>query len=173
MTLIVGVDPSAKKIAIVWHDTLTLTSGAVAYTLYKTGSQTSESLGKALDCMDEFALLASRLPADRQAWVELPVLSSRGAGSTVKQSQVRGIICGTLVNAGFVVYGANVTSWKKEVCGHGSADKAAVARAVRIQWPKIEPVIGGDGDLTDAAGIALYGKAILAKAQAIRTGGDA
>lgn len=174
MTVFVGIDPAARKIACIAYDDITQTTLVQAKVLYKAGSQTTESMGVALDYMLTWSADAASMgTGDKVAYVELPVLSSRGVGSTVKQSHIRGIICGTLVNAGFSVYGVNVQTWKKDICGNGHSDKADVGRVVRIKWPKIDRLLAGDGDLTDAAAITLYARLVSSRASAIRDAGSA
>jgi hypothetical protein len=50
-----------------------------------------------------------------------------------------------------------VSSWKKEVCGNGSLDKAGVARWLADNHPAYLDRCGGDQNLVDATCIALYG----------------
>lgn len=164
--LVVGIDPSAKKIAIVAACPLLLVSHVEAFVLYKgTAKQTPESLGRALDAMAQFLVWADQAAphGERYAWVEDPLVGRGGVITTMKQAFVGGIIRATLVNAGFKVYGVNVSTWKKDVCGTGLAKKPDVLRCVKTQWPKVEPLIGTDGDLADAAAICLYGQSVLAK----------
>lgn len=166
MDFILGVDPSAKKIALVGtcptlHSTL-----IEAITLYKTGKQEMKHLGDALLGMQQFLEAARPLTegVSCYAWVEQPMVRG-GTESALKQAYISGIIRATLVTAGFRVYNANVMTWKKEVCGNGRAEKSDVARAVRTQWPKVVDRLDGDGDLTDAAAIALYGQAVLTRSR--------
>ena len=159
MTLIVGCDPSTKKIALVWHDTVTLTSGCVTYKI-NTASQSMSpaSLGRAQDHMDTFVqMLAYMSPTDRQAWVEDPLVGKGGIRSTMVQAYVGGIIRASLHNAGFDVHDVHPSTWKKAVCGTGAAKKPDVARTIKVAWPKVHHLVESDGDLTDAAAIALYG----------------
>lgn len=158
MSLVLGIDPSAKKIAIVATDTLTRVVVAEAYVLYKTGSQTPESMGRAEMAMTDFLDKVARIsPGDRHAYVEQPVLNSVGIASTVKQAHIGGIIRGRLANAGFRVTDVNQSSWKAHVVNNGRADKPDVARVVKVAWPKAWALVEHDGDLTDAAAICRYG----------------
>jgi Holliday junction resolvasome RuvABC endonuclease subunit len=175
--LIAGIDPSAKKIAIVaTHPTLNV-SYVQSFMLYKTKeTQTPASLGKALDAMDEFlAWAAGVAPQGEQrfAWVEDPLVGRGGVTTTMKQSYVGGIIRATLHNAGFTVYGVNVSSWKKDVLGNGRAQKPAVSAHLKRAWPKVHGLVGSDGDLADAAAINLYGRSVLAKAALMGPAGPA
>lgn len=162
MPLIVGIDPSARKIAIVATHTTLRVSHVKSYVLYKSSErQTAESMGLAVEAMQEFILWVESVETrgERFAWVEDPVVG-RSVTATTKQCFISGIIRGHLALAGFSVYGANVSSWKKSVIGNGNADKAAVLAHVQRAWPKIVPRIGIDGDLADAAAINLYGQGV-------------
>ena len=174
--LIAGIDPSAKKIAIVaTHPTLNVTH-VKSYVLYKASEkQTPESLGRALDAMDEFLAWAETVEpqGERYAWVEDPLVGRGGAVTTMKQSFVGGVIRASLARAGFVVYGVNVSTWKKQVVGSGAAKKPAVQAHIKKAWPKVAGLVGSDGDLADAAAIALYGQQTVAKAALIHDAGPA
>lgn len=166
MTLVVGVDPSSKKIAVVWFETVTRTSGAVALPVSKA-SQTMnpEACGRAADQMSLFTYTMHEvMPDDRQAWVETPLVGrSGGVRATIAQAYVGGIIRASLTNSGFVVHDVHVGTWKKEVCGNGNAKKPDVARRVKVAWPKVWQLVKDDGDLTDAAAICLHGRTVLAR----------
>lgn len=167
--LVVGVDPSSRKIAVVAGDPHLPVQKTWAFPLYKTTEkQTPESLARALDCMDSVvADLAQWAPGNRYAWVEDPLVGRGGPVATMKQSLVQGIVRGVLARSGFVVYGVNVSTWKKAVVGKGNADKADVGRTVRAKWPKVADLIGLDGDLADAAAICLYGQEVLRRGTGI------
>lgn len=166
--LVVGVDPSARKIAIVAHQPVVLSTVVFTSVLYKTpGKQTPESLAKAVEAMESFLTQVALMGhGPKYAWVEDPLIGRGGAVTTMKQSLVQGIVRGMLARAGFTVYGVNVSTWKKDVVGNGRAEKSDVARTVKIKWPKIMPLLGGDGDLVDAAAINIFGQAVLRKASA-------
>lgn len=166
--LVVGVDPSARKIAIASKHLVLNVASTHVFTLYKaTEKQTVETMGKALRDMALFVQWADDIAGNGEkcAWVESPLVGRGGVTTTMKQAYVGGIIRATLHEAGFKVYDVNVSSWKADVIGNGRATKADVRRAVRTQWPKIESLAGNDGDLWDAAGIALYGERVLHKAK--------
>lgn len=168
MSLVVGCDPSAKKIALVAMDTVTKTFLTRAYVLYKTGKQSPESMARALGYMEEFCSELSNVSRhDRFAWVEDPLVGKGGVRSTMVQAYIGGIIRGTLCRSGFTVYGANQSTWKKQVCNNGHAQKPDVERVVKVAWPKVHPYVEHDGDLTDAAAISLYGQQILARSAAL------
>lgn len=164
MTLIVGVDPSAKKIALVAKHTVLNVARVQSYPLYKTREkQTPESIHRALLAMEDFLTGVADLsvPGQRFAWVETPLVGRGGVTTTMKQAYVGGVIRACLVQHGFAVYDANPSTWRSTlgIKGKGTvALKANTARVVKTRWPKIVGLIDGDGDLTDAAAIALHGE---------------
>lgn len=173
VTLVLGIDPSAKKIAIVGTETTLNVQHAEAFMLYKgTSKQTPESIYEAMVAMRGYLAGIHGLLSVSQkvAYVESPLVGRGGTTTTIKQAYVGGVIRACLVEAGFTVYDVNQSSWKKHlgVRSRGTANqKADVARAVKIRWPKVQPVVEGDGDLTDAAGICIYGTDQVAKANSL------
>lgn len=184
MTLIIGVDPSSKKIALVAKETVLNIQHANAYTLYKgKETQSPETIYRAMIAMREYLSKIAPLFGDgpRYAFVEKPVIGRGGVVTTMKQAYVGGVIRACLVEAGFVVRDVNQSTWKsylgantRVTKGKGRQtehQKANVLRAVKIRWPKIEGLITGDGDLTDAAGICLFGESQIVAASV--SGNDA
>lgn len=173
MTLVLGIDPSAKKIAVVARETILNVQRADAFILYK-GSETQNpiTIHRAMEAMNGFLgdidTLAGSGP--RYAYVEKPLVGRGGVMTTIKQAYVGGVIRACLVAAGFTVYDVNQSTWKSfhGVKGKGTAaQKVATAQVVKTQWPKIEAMISGDGDLADAAAICLYGCEQVRKAGAL------
>lgn len=184
MTLIVGIDPSAKKIALVAKETVLNVQRAESFILYKgRETQTPETIFRAMVAMREYLTAIAPLIGDgpRHAFVENPIVGRGGVTTTMKQAYVGGVIRACLVEAGFTVHEVNQSTWKAHLGANTRVNKgkgkqtehqkANVYRAVKIRWPKIEGLIAGDGDLTDAAGICLYGESQIAAAAV--PGGDA
>lgn len=171
MTLVLGIDPSAKKIALVAKETVLNVQRADSFILYK-GKQTQspESIHQAMvvmrEYLDDIAPLIGRGP--RHAFVEKPLVGRGGVVTTMKQAYVGGVIRACLVEAGFVVHDVAHSTWKSYLGvkgGRGTTSvgqKASVYRAVKIRWPKVEGLIASDGDLADAAGLCLYGESQVA-----------
>lgn len=168
MTLILGIDPSAAKIAAVAVETLTGTFVVKAGKLYPKGTtkQTPESIGQALHFMRDFLQEIDPMVGSTQplAFVELPLGGRGGLTTTIKQAYVGGIVRACLVEAGFAVYDANVSAWRGRFLGVKTGKgrttnilKQETAKAVEVRDPKLYRLVSHDGDLTDAAGIALYG----------------
>lgn len=171
MALIVGVDPSAAKVAMVAVETVTGTYKVGSQKLYPKGTtkQTPASLHNAMVFVRDFAQgVAHMAPEGRRfAYIEEPLVGRGGASATIKQAYVGGIIRACLVEAGFTVYDAHPSTWRAT---HGiktkgtDAVKAATKQFVGAQWPKVLPEVQHDGDLVDAAAICLHGQEQVRKA---------
>lgn len=170
MTLVLGIDPSAKKIAVVGIQPETGTYKVEARTLYPKGTttQTPPSLHNAMVFMRDFLTEVAPMASDGQrfAYVEKPLVGRGGASATIKQSYVGGIIRACLVEAGFKVYDAHPSTWRAALdikIGKGSSTAQAKAAVKARLNPKLASLVGTDVDLADAAGIALYGAECVRK----------
>jgi hypothetical protein len=92
VTLIVGIDPSAKKIALVAKETVLNVQHAEAYPLYVRGQtkQTAESIHRAMEAVNDFLDHIEGLIGDapRHAFIETPVIGRGGATTAMKQAYV-------------------------------------------------------------------------------------
>lgn len=172
MALVLGIDPSAKKIAVVAIDTVLKVQIVHSYVLYKTGKQTNESIGRAYAVM--MGMVQTLAPMQRlgesYAYIEAGLSYGHGGNrvaSSIKQAYVSGVVRGTLVHAGYTVRDVQQATWKKAICNNGHADKADVARVVKVAWPKVWSLVEHDRDLIDAAAIAQYG---IQELQAVSSG---
>jgi len=172
--LIIGVDPSAKKIAIAGEETITGTLLSRSYILYEKGQtrQTIESIHRALTNMRHFAeAYESVSPLSRIAYVESPLIGRGGTSTTIKQAYVGGIIRACLAEAGFTVYDVHVSAWRRElgITAKTTKDiKAATLQSLRLRWPKMAALVESDPDLVDAASIAKFGAIQAEKASVLR-----
>lgn len=171
MALILGVDPSAAKIAVVGFVPETLSQIVRAAKTYPKGTskQTPESLSYALGFVSDLASEVAAVAPEGQrfAYVESPLVGRGGTAATIKQAYVGGIIRGCLAAAGFKVYDAHPSTWRSGlgIKARGTdAVKAATRQYVQAEWPKAMSEIGTDVDLTDAAAICLYGVEQVRKA---------
>lgn len=62
---------------------------------------------------------------------------------------------------------AVVSSWKQETVGKGNADKPSVAEWLLTAHPSYSAQCGGDQNLVDAVCIALYGRGVVHRAEAL------
>lgn len=176
MTLVVGVDPSAKKIALVAKETILNVQRAEAHILYKgSQKQTPDSIHAAMEAMWAFlGGLDSLRGSERLAWVESPLVGRGGINTTIKQAYVGGVIRACLVEVGFTVYDVHVSTWRAGlgIKGRGTeALKVATSQYVATMDPKMHQAVGGDSDLTDAGAICLYGIEQTRKAAVVRSTG--
>jgi hypothetical protein len=116
-------------------------------------------------------------PEDQRfAYVESPLTGRGGIATTMKQAYVGGVIRACLVEAGFTVYDAHPSTWRSTLgmsSGRGrttAVQKIDAFAAVEVRDAKLSRLVAGDGDLTDAAAIALHGVEQVRKAGVI---GDA
>lgn len=165
--LIIGCDLSSKYLAMVAKHPLTPTAAVVKYPLNprQSDAYSPKAAAEALDCMYEYVESISGMAvpgAPRLAFVEAPVVAgARNLQTTIKQSFVNGVVQAVFVKAGFEVEHVAVSTWKKVVCGNGSADKTQVASSIRRQWPVVHNAAEGDQDIIDAAAVCLYGQAVV------------
>lgn len=162
--LVLGIDPSAKRIAASAYETASLSHVVRVGELYVKGEarQTPQSLARAQTFMEQFILDVASLAGSSQkvAYVETPLVGRGGIRTTIKQAYVGGIIRGCLAQAGFEVFDAHPSTWRKEL---GIAEKgtAAIKRATRLRvlsdLPRVMPDVEGDSDLIDASAIVLFG----------------
>lgn len=172
MALIVGIDPSAGKIAAVAQEGLTRIFVVRAAKLYPKGTtkQSPASLAAALDFMSDLLQAVEGVGSEGQrfAYIEEPLVGRGGASATIKQAYVGGVIRACLAQAGFKVYDAHPSRWRsalgikvpRSVPGGSARTKALkeeTRKAVAARWPKVIGSLADDSDLTDAAAICLYG----------------
>ena len=162
--LVLGFDPSAKKIAVVGVETFTNFHYVESKLLYPKGTtrQTPQSLANADSFMESVILSVEHLASagQRFAFVETPLVGRGGVSASIKQAYVGGIIRGCLAKNGFEVVDANPSTWRSvlKIKGKGTLELKAATRAhVIAHLPKAMQRIGTDVDLTDAAAICLFG----------------
>lgn len=93
-------------------------------------------------------------------FIEAPVLAGmRNVQTTIRLALVTGALGQALGGDATMV---PVSSWKKEVVGHGHATKADVAQWLTINCPEMADLCEADQDLIDATCVALYGQSYSA-----------
>jgi hypothetical protein len=161
--LVIGIDPSAKKIAMVARDSTLNVSDVAVMDLYVKGAkkQTPESIHAAMSQMvANLARIEHMMTTERYAYVEQPLVGRGGINTTMKQAYVGGVIQACLVEAGFTVVVVHPSTWRSGlgVKGKGTvAVKADTRRYVMVTDPKLFAKVKDDSDLTDAGAICLYG----------------
>lgn len=153
MTIVVGIDPSSKKIALCTArkneyqlDVIRLPAGMYSATgaAYREVFSFLDQVGHSDDVV---------------VYMELPLVGVGGVHSTIVQSQVGGAVMAAVKNSlrPTPLKMVNVGTWKKQVIGNGAAKKPEVAEWLEKNWPEAYDLAGGDQDLIDAACINRYG----------------
>lgn len=169
MTLVIGVDPSAKKIALVALDPILGVSSVATFDLYGKGQkkQTPESVHAAMAGMNEVLnSIVHMMTKQSYAYVEQPLVGRGGINTTMKQAYVGGVIQACLVERGFKVTVVHPSTWRAGLgikARKTEAVKAATRQLVMVRDPKLFAKVEADSDLVDAAAIALYGTDKVAK----------
>lgn len=153
MTLVFGIDPSSKKLALCITDGLGETDKPELHKINLPAGvyrATGHAYREVFSCLEHY-------PADQQKiYLESPLVG-RSAHATIVQSQVGGAVMAAAENCGVPVYLVNVSSWKKRVVGNGRAQKPEVARWLQKFWPAAYNLCSGDQDLIDACALNRYG----------------
>lgn len=153
MDVVVGVDPSSRKIA------MTITVGDVLDMRVKALPQQMPAQA----CLVAYTYMrktAKELGEHGQVWVfiEDPVLGRGGAKATIPQTRVNGaLLAGALGVSGTKVYGVNNSKAKKMIVGSGNAGKPEIKRWCAKCWPAAFRLADGDQDLIDSSMIHQYG----------------
>lgn len=159
---VLGADIGGRKVSIAFCE-LDIPSREVVYTnQLEIQSFTSDKENQADVWADIYGWLTIVLEDEMLdhncfGWVETPPYV-RNHKVTTLLSGTYGVVMCTLAYQGFLVEGARVQEWKKEVVGAGNASKDDVGVAVRNEWEV-------DGDITedeaDALAIMTYGIKVL------------
>lgn len=170
--IVVGVDPSSKKLAFV----TTVEDGPPeAFThvmkqkdLYARAAEAYEVTYQwALELFDNADPLM-----EIHVFIEEPVVGRGGVYSTLAQSKVHGAIAAAFVNSGVCdsVRGTNNSTAKKKVVGKGNASKPEIKAWAKQYWKQLYIVAddGKDQDVIDAGMHNRYGVAVLGVMERLR-----
>lgn len=143
--LVYGVDVGARRVAVVCPQ-----RGWV-------GRLRAPASTPAAECGQLADFLLEHVPGDAVLWVEAPIVGGSGNAQTALRLAMT---VGALISChggptGLVA----VSTWKKEVCGHGGSSKSDVRAWLHAQEPTLAEACAGDQDLYDAACVGLYGLA--------------
>lgn len=169
MSRVFGMDLSSRKLAIVQLDLET--DGNFAFWTF-TADKKEKNRGKVLAYLNEeldslFDIVM--LGEDDYVFVEHPVVGRGGAHATIVQAQVQGVVLSSSVLCGASgVYPVNVQTWKKDIVGNGRADKDRVREFLSESHPLLSELAGEDQDLVDASCVALYGKDVIHRGEALK-----
>lgn len=110
-----------------------------------------------LAAMEWVAALQNELDWNGDVWIEAPLVAQGRVRGTIVQAFVSGAIQSGLITIGSRVTLITVQEWKQLSIGNGSASKELVAKRLRSRWPDDAALLGDDGDLLDALGVAHAG----------------
>lgn len=170
MRYVFGMDLSSRKLAIVRLD-LDDNNEPTVWTFMadrkeKNRGNVLAHFSEELDSLFDVVMLDE---AD-YVFIEQPVVGRGGVHSTIVQAQVQGVVLAMAVLCGAGgAYPVNVKTWKKDIVGHGGADKDKVRAWLADHHPVLSELAGEDQDLVDASCVALYGKSVIERGEALST----
>lgn len=158
--VVIGVDPAAQRLAAV------ITAGDDFYVETRTMPKDD-----VLRCKAAFTWLTRLIReygglGQVAVFVEEPVLGRGGAGGTLPIARIQGaLITAAAVSGVDAIERVHPSKWKKQIVGHGGADKPMVAAHVQETWPAVYAISRTKGtsaqDVCDAACINRYGVKVL------------
>lgn len=154
-TVIIGCDPSSRKIALIYTTTGEEHLRARVFNLPQSVIPALElAYRHTRRFVRQFTAKGTRVVL----CIEEPVVGKGGAYATIKQAKVHGAIVAGAVAAGAVVDTVQNSTWKKTVTGKGNNSKVQVAQWVRKDWKMLSHLVGPDQDLIDAGCIMAHAR---------------
>lgn len=152
--MIYGVDIGVRRVAIAGPGDLRaalILRDPPTGTWHRTGPREVQLIG---------GFVAAVVPPEAVVWVEQPV-SQAGRKMNIQTVARMGMTAGG-VFAGHpgVAHLISPTAWKKELVGHGHADKEATAAWLWAHDPAAAEACGQDGDLIDATCLRIFGELV-------------
>lgn len=155
--LIVGIDPSSRKLAII--------TSMVDGSLIKRHVILLPAQKEQVTCTMVYTRLRNLLKDSQKAGYDPRVFIERevyvpgkgGIKAVIPQSQVQGAVLAATGSLDIPIERVSNTSWKKDVTGKGSNSKAQIRSWLSQYWRNAYDVAQGDQDLIDAACINRYG----------------
>lgn len=154
-TILIGLDPSSRKIALVYTD---LSLDDLHVRAFPLPQAVIPALALAYRLTRRFVRRFTSKGHRVVLWIEEPVVGKGGAYATIKQSKVHGAIVAGAVAGGAEVDTVQNSTWKKTVTGKGNNSKVQVAQWVRKNWKTLSTLAGPDQDLIDAGCIMAHGR---------------
>jgi hypothetical protein len=166
--VIVGCDPSSKKLAFFAIHPLTRTVMARAFVLRGNARYTPEGAAEAGHACAEMLTLINPMGTPSTPmilFIEEPVVGRGGIRSSLVQAYINGVVQDWFTRAGYSVRITHQSTWKSGLGIPQRGGKPEVLAAMKRLYPKDVRACGPDEDLLDAAALARYG------VEAIRRGG--
>lgn len=165
MNQVLGIDPSSKKIAMIYKSNTHNDAWSANVSKYQTREEIAYHFF-VISC-EWFKQVKEEFGEDTQVWIEEPVVG-RNKRAVIVQAQIQGVLMASALHSGLRnTYSVSNTAWKKEVVGMGNADKEACKTWLQTYDANLATLCGDDPDFIDAACIAIYGRRIRAKAEQI------
>jgi Holliday junction resolvasome RuvABC endonuclease subunit len=159
-TVVVGVDPSSRKLAAVIS--IVGDEGDVVTNTRALPQDKGYACHLAYEWMK--LIVEENLGHGKvHVFIELPVFGRGGPGSTIPQARVNGAITAGAIAGGAEVIDVNNSHVKKVTVGKGNATKDDIRDWVEVVWPELFEQISKDQDLCDASMIYIYGRGIVTK----------
>lgn len=159
MTLVVGIDPSSKKLAMVMSQSK---KGSFSTNVKKLSQDHTLACGQAYEHVYELlGELMDDVDEEVHVYMEAPIMGMGGAHPTIVQSQIGGAVMAAVSRRHTPLTLVNNQSWKKRICGRGNINKAEVVERMTEVWPDLVEFAGKDQDLIDAGAVNLFGWHVL------------
>jgi len=148
MPIVAGIDPASGKLDFV----ITNDDEILTFSWRSSGKWSPQNT---MDAHDWITTTLGHLDPGI-AWIEDPVVGVN-PHSTIVQAYTSGAAQAALLHLGWDVRIVNVSTWKKQIIGSGSATKHDIGQFVEHHWPAAWGHVEGNADLIDASAICLYG----------------
>lgn len=161
--VIIGIDPSSKKLAAV---TTVGDGGPTVWTARLTSTDIGERAAAAYGASLAFVRNLPIGPESRVfVFIEDPVVGRGGARATIVQAKVHGAVVAAFHRSGKceAIKVVNNSHAKKKIVGKGNASKDDIKEWCRVYWRQAYRAAGNgvDQDLLDAAMINRYGAGVI------------
>jgi len=118
---------------------------------------------RSMELMGIQAQAQEYIAPEDDVWVERPPLAGpKNLTTFADLNQVFGVLMAAVGGREAIV-----PVWKHDVCGNGRMTKAEVSHWLKDHHRPYSDECGGDQNLVDAVCIALYGRQVAARAQAL------
>lgn len=158
--LIMGIDPSSRKLAIIVTDTANPPNVLEKHVILMPPKKEDVTCGIVLRRFHPLLSAYQKMGYDVRVFIEkeVSVHGKGGAGAVIPQAEVMGVVLAVCYNLGVPVMKVENKTWKMSIVGNGNASKPQIAAWCSEYWKNAYDLANGDQDLIDASGINRYGK---------------
>lgn len=157
MTVVLGVDPSTKKLAV----TITHLENPDSFEMVtiRLPENRPDACATAFRELSNLILeLKEETGQPVYVYQEAPVIGRGGPRPTIAQAQVGGAAMAAVAECRGFLFLVNNSTWKKTALGRGNLSKPEIGVELRKVWPEAWKEAAGDLDLIDSAAINLFGE---------------